>query len=652
VRAAGKGRNPLHHRAFATGIRLALPSSDYCVREPFLSNLTVSYVTQTPAASPAGGTAAAPAADNPLGFLAALIDQLLTGGTEAAKSSTGSDAGATTNLAGLLDAALGGQPAGGAPADPLAALSASLEKLEAATSGGAPAAPDALPALARTIDTLLAKLDTAPASTAAAPADISTLRDRLTALQQSLAATAPDLAQKLQTLVDKLPPLSVDPALTTTADTAPTAADPDAVAIAHVLRTLLGHATATDDTDTKPAAAATAPPASQPQDDLLRILATLGLDMAPTTLPAATPVTDATTETAATVPAPLLRLSNQLTQVATEIAVTRPELASKLEAVATRLVSADAGPDLLAKLTGAAAEPDGTTLDKLVQSLIEPKPATTPPTAPAAPQIAAPKELAIPAPIAPKQSKSAVAETRAAPPDPVPVTADSAPAPTPRTAAAAPAREPAADRTPEPKVAAKVEAKVAAVVADAAKSDPADTQPTPPQAQQPVPVAAQQARALPAAYQAVANPINMGQVAFEMVRQVHQGSSRFTIRLDPPELGRIDVKMHVDPAGTLNARLTVDRAETLDLFQRDQRSLERALAQAGLDSGKTNLEFSLRQQSHNPFAGMMGGDQRQQHPGYGGAPRFSLAGNDDTASMPAVTLYRGTASAGGVNIFA
>ena len=69
--------------------------------------------------------------------------------------------------------------------------------------------------------------------------------------------------------------------------------------------------------------------------------------------------------------------------------------------------------------------------------------------------------------------------------------------------------------------------------------------------QQPAPAPAQQARALPAAYQPVANPINMGQVAFEMVRQVHQGTSRFTIRLDPPELGRVDVKMHVDNTGTV-----------------------------------------------------------------------------------------------------
>jgi len=131
-------------------------------------------------------------------------------------------------------------------------------------------------------------------------------------------------------------------------------------------------------------------------------------------------------------------------------------------------------------------------------------------------------------------------------------------------------------------------------------------------------------------------------------RQFQQGSSRFTIRLDPPELGRVDVKMHVDATGTVNARLTVERAETLDMFQRDRSSLERALSQAGVDSGKTNLEFSLRQ---NPFAGMTGGNQQQASTANSGA-RFSLsAADDDTATIPAITLYRGIASAGGVNLF-
>jgi flagellar hook-length control protein FliK len=590
-----------------------------------VSNLTVSYVSQTPAGTPAGASAAAPATDSPLAFLAALIDQLFAGGAEAEAAT---EAGANVDVAGLLDLALSSKTETEAEApDLLAALAAQLDRLQTQFTTGEPPPPDQLQTLREAIDALTAAIDGAP-QTGLVPVETGSsptaaLRDQLLALGQTLAATAPDLSQKLQALATKLEVL--------------TRPDADAATIAQIIRTLLGHAAASSEDDgikIDPAAAPTANPGPQLQDDLLQILATLGLNTPPATT-APTNVQSASATAAPTaVPADLLRLSTQLSHVASELAATAPDLAKKLEAVATRLVSADAGPDLLAKLTGAASQSDGTALDKLVQSLIEAKPITTPP--PVAPQIAA---ATLPAPVAPKQSKSVVTEVKAAPPEPAPVTADSAPKPAPAITLAT--REQAADTTPEP----KVEAKVAAIVADATKADPA-TQP----AQAPT-APAQQVRALPAAYQPVANPINMGQVAFEMVRQVHQGTSRFTIRLDPPEMGRVDVRMQVDANGTVNARLTVDRAETLDLFQRDRQSLERALSQAGLDAGKTNLEFSLRQQNHNPFAGMMGGDQHQQQ-GFGGAPRYAPAGTDEAAPPPAITLYRGTASAGGVNIFA
>lgn len=644
-----------------------------------MSNLTVSYVSQTPAGLPAGPSAAAAPAGNPLGFLTALIDQLLAGGAQAMGPGNSAEAGANATIPGLLDFDFGGKTeitrgpadlassllaslnsgldAGAATPDLPATIDALTAALDAssATPATAPVSPTIAPAQINQLLTDLGLI--APVTTketqasvtaeASTPVDIAALRERLTALAQSVAATAPELAQKLTTLAAKLEPVATDPALAAQLglDIETTAQpDPDALTIAHIIRSLLGHAEAPADTDS-PEPTAQAPTQTQAQDDLLRVLATLGLSTTANSSAAvdATAGTEVTAAAATTVPTPLLRLSNQLTQVASELAPTAPELAKKLETVATRLVSGDADPNLLGKLTSAAAQPDGALLDKLVQSLIEAKPAPAPAAVPATPQIAPPKELTIPAPIAPKPSKSAVTEVKAAPPEPAPVTADSAPKPAPAVTLAATAHEPPPDAA-QP----KVEAKVAAVVADAAKTDPGTQQPPPPQ--QPAPTAAQQARPLPAAYQPVANPINMGQVAFEMVRQVHQGTSRFTIRLDPPELGRVDVKMHVDNTGTVNARLTVDRAETLDLFQRDRQQLERALSQAGLDTSKTNLEFNLRQQSHNPFAGMMG-DQRQQHPGYGSAPRFGLAGADEAASMPAVTLYRGTASAGGVNIF-
>src|SRR5690606_20023045 len=95
------------------------------------------------------------------------------------------------------------------------------------------------------------------------------------------------------------------------------------------------------------------------------------------------------------------------------------------------------------------------------------------------------------------------------------------------------------------------------------------------------------------AYTSSPQSLNMPHIAFEMVRQIRGGASRFEIMMDPPEMGRIDVRLDIDSAGNLHARMAVERPETLDLLQRDARALERALAQAGLDTGRTNLEFSL-----------------------------------------------------------
>ena len=98
-----------------------------------------------------------------------------------------------------------------------------------------------------------------------------------------------------------------------------------------------------------------------------------------------------------------------------------------------------------------------------------------------------------------------------------------------------------------------------------------------------------------AAYSRPEPRINVPHIAVEIARSIQSGISRFEIRLNPPELGRIDVRLEMDQAGNVTARLAVEKSETLDLLQRDQRALQRALVDAGLDGDKTDLEFSLRQ---------------------------------------------------------
>lgn len=154
-------------------------------------------------------------------------------------------------------------------------------------------------------------------------------------------------------------------------------------------------------------------------------------------------------------------------------------------------------------------------------------------------------------------------------------------------------------------------------------------------------------RIIQTGYQTSQQQLNLPQLAFEVARQATDGNTRFQIRLDPAELGRVDVRLDIDASGKVHARLTVEKAETLDLMQRDQRGLEKALQQAGLDGAKTNLEFSLKQ---NPFNG---GQQGQE--GNGRGTRFGggeAPAEAEDVPAPTINLYRGSLTASGVNIIA
>ena len=152
-----------------------------------------------------------------------------------------------------------------------------------------------------------------------------------------------------------------------------------------------------------------------------------------------------------------------------------------------------------------------------------------------------------------------------------------------------------------------------------------------------------------AAYQPVDTAaVNLPQMAFEIARHVDHGSSQFQIRLDPADLGRVDVKLAVDSTGAISAHLSAERPETLDLLRRDAGALNQALTQAGLDGSKTNLQFSL---SQNPFTRQDNNPQAQGQP----ASQAGSAGDNSAATpipvAPAISLYRGHMTSSGLNIF-
>ena len=82
-------------------------------------------------------------------------------------------------------------------------------------------------------------------------------------------------------------------------------------------------------------------------------------------------------------------------------------------------------------------------------------------------------------------------------------------------------------------------------------------------------------------------------LALRIAAHSADGERNFSIRLDPPELGRVEVNLNVNAQGHAEAELSADRPQTLDLLQKDASSLERALKDAGLILAG-GLAFSLK----------------------------------------------------------
>lgn len=82
-------------------------------------------------------------------------------------------------------------------------------------------------------------------------------------------------------------------------------------------------------------------------------------------------------------------------------------------------------------------------------------------------------------------------------------------------------------------------------------------------------------------------------LAAAMARRLDNGSREFTLRLDPAELGRINVKLEMTTDRKVRAVIAADKPEGLAELQRSSRDLEQALADAGLDLAEGGLSFSL-----------------------------------------------------------
>ena len=89
------------------------------------------------------------------------------------------------------------------------------------------------------------------------------------------------------------------------------------------------------------------------------------------------------------------------------------------------------------------------------------------------------------------------------------------------------------------------------------------------------------------------------QVFVQLTRAVQNGENKITIQLRPEELGRVEVKLDIAGDGRVKAMVMADKPETLDLLQRDSRTLERALQESGLKTDNNSLSFNLQGKESN-----------------------------------------------------
>jgi flagellar hook-length control protein FliK len=108
--------------------------------------------------------------------------------------------------------------------------------------------------------------------------------------------------------------------------------------------------------------------------------------------------------------------------------------------------------------------------------------------------------------------------------------------------------------------------------------------------------------AQPSANSALQQAPDLAALGVSIAAKSKDGEKQFDIKMDPAELGRVDVRISVDSDGKAQAHLTAEKPQTLQLLQNDRGTLERSLKDAGLDLSNNGLNFSLKgeQQSATP----------------------------------------------------
>ena len=95
-------------------------------------------------------------------------------------------------------------------------------------------------------------------------------------------------------------------------------------------------------------------------------------------------------------------------------------------------------------------------------------------------------------------------------------------------------------------------------------------------------------------------------VAATLAKGAKDGETKsMTLRMDPPDLGKIEIHMHFSKNKELKTHMVFEKPETMLMMQRDSQMLERSLQESGLDGNR--LSFELAGEGHD-FENSRGGN--------------------------------------------
>lgn len=120
------------------------------------------------------------------------------------------------------------------------------------------------------------------------------------------------------------------------------------------------------------------------------------------------------------------------------------------------------------------------------------------------------------------------------------------------------------------------------------------------------------------------------QISVKISKALQAGTDKISIQLRPAELGRVDVKLEMTHDGRVMTVVTAEKQDTLDLLRRDASELQKALADAGLQSG--DMQFNLKGEQQQRTAD--GDDQPNGNAG-NAEPEASETAENESAVLTA-----------------